>query len=88
MSTNRLARIVAAPAIAAGAIGIAALGLAATASASSSYTPPEPRPGIVAVPNTYATPAPSAYPGHWWHRHHPSLLNPATAADLVAPYGH
>ena len=75
MNTTRFTRFVAAPALAAGAIGIAALGLAGTASASS-YTPPTPRPGIVAVPHTYASPAASAYPGAWWHRHHPSLLSP------------
>ena len=78
MSTNRFARFVAAPALAAGAIGIAALGLAGTASAGS-YSPPQPRPGIVAIPSTTADPAASAYPGAWWHRHRPSLLDPSAA---------
>ncbi|MGV9800923.1 hypothetical protein ACWDTP_23035 [Mycobacterium sp. NPDC003449] len=87
MRTNRFARFVALPALAAGTIGLAALGLAGTASAAGSYTPPEPRPGIVAIPNTHANPAASAYPGGWWHRHHPSLLTPSAGADFLAPYG-
>ena len=85
MNTNRLVRFVALPALCAGAVGIAALGLAGTASAGS-YSPPQPRPGIVAVPDTYATPAPNSHPGAWWGRHHAHLHAPSTAKDLLAPY--
>ena len=79
--TARLARYIAAPAVSAGIIGGAALGLAGVASAAAVA----PQPGIVAVPHTTAQPAITATPGYWWHRHHPSLLNPTTAANFIPP---
>jgi hypothetical protein len=82
---RRIGRYVALPVVAAGIIGGAALGLAGMANAASgtwSYDP-QPRPGIVAEPHTKAKPPAEAYPGRWWHRHHPSLLDPSTAWDLM-----
>ena len=52
-----------------------ALGLAGMANAATPSYNPEPRPGIVAVPQTKAEPAAEAHPGAWWHRHHPSLID-------------
>jgi hypothetical protein len=45
----------------------------------------QPQPVLVATPHTKAQPAIGATPGNWWHRHHPSLLDPATAANFIAP---
>ena len=40
---------------------------------------PDPRPGIVATPNTMARPGPPAVvvPGHRWHRYHVLIDMPA-----------
>jgi hypothetical protein len=75
--TRRLALSV----VSLGIVGGAALGLSGTANAAEVA----PQPGIVAVPNTTAQPATNASPGYWWHRHHPSLLDPTTAANFIAP---
>jgi hypothetical protein len=80
--TTRIVRIVALPVVAAGIAGAAVLGLAGTASAASDA---QPQPVLVATPHTKAQPALGATPGNWWHRHHPSLLDPATAANFTAP---
>ena len=69
------------PAVSAGIIAGAAIGLASVANASD-VRPPD----IVAIPQTTADPAPNAYPGGWWDRHHPSLLDRSTAADIIAPF--
>ncbi|WP_319447333.1 MULTISPECIES: hypothetical protein [unclassified Mycobacterium] len=75
---TRIAQFVVAAAIA----GSTVLGLAGTASAASVA---QPQPGLVATPHTMAQPAIGATPGNWWHRHHPSLLDPTTAANFTAP---
>jgi hypothetical protein len=67
---------------AAGIAGAAILGLAGTANAASDTSP---QPGLVATPHTKAQPAGIATPGNWWHRHHPSLLDPMTAANFSTP---
>jgi len=54
-------------ALLAGTIGAFALTLATSAQAATS-TRNDPRPGIVATPDTYAHPAPDATPG--WYNHH------------------
>jgi len=79
--THRFTRFAAMPVVALGIIGGAALGLSGTANAAEVA----PQPGIVAVPQTTAHPATTATPGYWWHRHHPSLLNPMTAANFIPP---
>jgi hypothetical protein len=87
VSTNiasRIGRYVAMPVVFAGIIGGAAIGLAGMANASAVHHP-EPRPGIVATPPVTAKPAPNATPGGWWHRHHPSLLDPQAAKNFTAP---
>lgn len=76
---NRIARIVVVPIAAAGVAAGVVLGLAGPANATASDS------SIVAVPHTYAQPAPTATPGSWWHRHHPSLLDPTTAVDFTKP---
>jgi hypothetical protein len=89
MITNiarRIGRYVALPVVSAGIIGGAALGLAGMANAATPSYSPEPRPGIVAVPQTKADPAAEAYPGAWWDRHHPSLLDQSIAAQFIAPF--
>jgi hypothetical protein len=83
---RRIGRYVALPVVSAGIIGGAALGLAGMANAATPSYNPEPRPGIVAVPQTKAKPAAEAHPGAWWHRHHPSLLDPSTSWQFVAPF--
>ena len=88
MITNiarRIGRYVALPVVSAGIIGGAALGLAGMANAATPSYSPEPRPGIVAVPQTKANPAAETYPGAWWDRHHPSLLDQSIAAQFIAP---
>lgn len=74
--TRRFACFVALPAV----IG-ATLGLAGTANAAAVA----PQSNIVAVPQTTAQPAMTAMPGNWWHQHHPSLLDPTTAANFTLP---
>ncbi|HET9563665.1 MAG TPA: hypothetical protein VFP27_03995 [Mycobacterium sp.] len=89
MITNNarsIARNVALPIVTAGIIGGAALGLAGMANAATPSYNPEPRPGIVAVPQTKAEPAAEAHPGAWWHRHHPSLIDPSSGWHFVAPF--
>ncbi|MBS1693704.1 MAG: hypothetical protein JST91_15935 [Actinobacteria bacterium] len=83
MTTNLIRRI-ALPIVSAGVIGCATLGLAGTAGAAA-VVDPQPQPGFVAVPQTMAEPAANATPGWWWHRHHPSLLDPAAAAQFMPP---
>ena len=80
MNANIIRRI-ATPVLSAGVIGAAALGLAGVANAAAVV----PQPGIVAVPQTKAQPAMNASPGYWWHRHHPSLLDPTSAAGFIQP---
>lgn len=72
-------RYVVAPLISAGVMG-AALGLAGVASAvqgTSNSTP-----GVMAAPQVQAKPAPETQPGYLWHKHHTTLLDPRTAANL------
>jgi hypothetical protein len=83
---GRVGCYVALPVVSAGIIGGAALGLAGMANAATPSYNPEPRPGIVAVPQTKAKPAAEAHPGAWWHRHHPSLLDPSIASQFIAPF--
>lgn len=73
---NIFARI-ALPAVSAGVLGGAALGLAGMANASVTTNQTGPNASIVATPDTYASPAPSAVPG-WYHHHgigHSYLFN-------------
>ena len=60
---SHVVRYVALPVVSAGVIGGAALGLAGMANAATPSYSPEPRPGIVAVPQTKAKPAAEAHPG-------------------------
>lgn len=78
---THLAYVIAAPVVAAGIAAGALLG-AGHASAAATTDPAR---GLVAVPQTTAQPAASATPGNWWHRHHPSLLDPTAAANFRAP---
>ena len=82
-SKSRIARIAIAPVAAAGIACGVALGLCGSASASAADSPTGP--AVVAVPQTTAHPASNATPGNWWHRHHPSLLDPTTAAGFTMP---
>jgi len=79
-TNRRIARLLAPAVLSAGLIG-GALGLAGSAAAAAT----DPQPGIVAIPQTVAQPATVASPGYWWHRHHPSLLDPTAAANFMAP---
>jgi hypothetical protein len=54
--TASFTRFVALPVVSAGILGGAALGLAGMANAGTYSQPHEPRPGIVAAPNTFAEP--------------------------------
>lgn len=81
-ASTRIFRIVAVPVVAAAIAGGAVLGLAGPANAASDA---QPQPGLVATPHSTAQPAANATPGNWWHRHHPSLLDPTTAANFIAP---
>ncbi len=77
MNTN-IARRFALPLVSAGFIGAAALGLAGMANAATTTTEHSGGTAIVATPDTYAHPAPSAMPG-WRHHHgigHAYLTNP------------
>lgn len=65
---NTITRKIALPIASAGILGAAALGLAGMANASVTTTQNGPNTSIVATPDTYATPAPSAIPG--WYYHH------------------
>ena len=82
-SKSRIARIVIMPVAAASIAGGVALGLSGAANASAAESPSGP--AVVAVPQTTAHPAPNATPGNWWHRHHPSLLDPTAAANFTMP---
>lgn len=71
---------------AAGMLCAAALGFAGSAAAAA--VDPQPvltAPQVDAVPQTTAEPAAVASPGMWWHRHHPSLLNPPADNWFIAP---
>lgn len=63
--TRTFTRYIALPVVSAGILGGAALGLAGMANAGTYSYQPEPRPGIVATPNTIARP-----PVVVRHRHH------------------
>lgn len=63
---STIIRKIAFPLVSAGILGGAALGFAGMAAASPGYHP-EPRPGIVAVPEVKAQPAPEVRPGGHWH---------------------
>lgn len=78
---HRVARYVALPVVAVGIGCGAVLGLAGPASATTVNS----QSVLVATPQTTAQPATSATPGDWWHRHHPSLLDPTAAANFTAP---
>jgi hypothetical protein len=78
---GRITRYIALPAVSAGIVAGAAIGLASVANASD-VRPPD----IVAIPQTTADPAANAYPGGWWDRHHPSLLDRSTAGEILAPF--
>jgi hypothetical protein len=56
------------PVVAAGVLGGVALGLAGMASAGTYSYQPEPRPGIVATPNTIARPPVIVLPRHHGHQ--------------------
>jgi hypothetical protein len=66
--TNNIARLIALPIVSAGIIGGAAVGLAGMANAAVTTTQEGTGTSIVATPDTFATPAPSAMPG--WRFHH------------------
>jgi hypothetical protein len=66
--TRSFARYIALPIISAGVLGGAAVGLAGMASAATVTTETSTGSAIVASPDTYAKPAPSALPG--WRHHH------------------
>lgn len=80
---NTIARYLALPILSAGIAAGAALGLAGVASAAQG-TPATGSSGV-AVPQVHATPAPEAVPGYQWHRHHYTLIDPRTAANLPHP---
>jgi hypothetical protein len=76
--SNSIARYIGLPVVSAGILGAAALGLAGMANAEVTTTQNGSGVSIVATPDTYASPAPSAMPG-WWHHHgigHAYLINP------------
>jgi hypothetical protein len=66
-ASRTFARYIALPAISAGILGGAALGLAGMANAGTYSYQPEPRPGLVATPNTIARPPVVVIPRH--HRY-------------------
>ena len=66
--TNNIARSIALPIVSAGILGGAALGLAGMANAAVTTTQTGSSTTIVATPDTYAKPAPTAMPG--WRFHH------------------
>jgi hypothetical protein len=61
------ARYIALPIVSAGILGGAALSLAGMANADTTVTQNGPNASIVTSPNTYATPAPNAIPGYYFH---------------------
>ncbi len=65
---NSFTRSIVLPIISAGILGGAALGLAGMANAEATTTETSTGSAIVASPDTYARPAPSAMPG--WRHHH------------------
>lgn len=73
-------RKLALPLLSAVIMGGAALGLAGVASAATDQS--EMRPSVIAVPQDHAKAAPEAAAGSMWHRHHGSLHDSATAAEL------
>lgn len=82
-STRRLARYIALPAVSAGILGVAALGLAGMANAGTYSYQPEPRPGLVATPNTIAHPPIIVIPRHRSYTGGPELIIdiPASGSD-------
>lgn len=80
---SRITRTVIASVATAGIAGGVVLGLSGPASAAAADS--QSGPAVVAVPQTKAHPATNATPGNWWHRHHPSLLDPTTAVDFTMP---
>ncbi len=65
---NKIIARIALPVLSAGALGGAALGLAGMASAQTASVEHSTGTAIVASPDTYAKPAPTAKPG--WKHHH------------------
>jgi len=65
---NRIVARIALPIVSAGVLSGAALGLASIASATATTTQTSSHTAIVATPDTYAKPAPSAMSG--WRFHH------------------
>jgi hypothetical protein len=63
-AARTFAQYVTLPVVAAGILGGAALGLAGMANAGTYSYQPEPRPGIVATPNTIAHPPVIVLPRH------------------------
>lgn len=63
-ATRTFARYIALPVVSAGILGGAALGLAGMANAGTYSYQPEPRPGLVATPNTIARPPVVVMPRH------------------------
>ncbi len=63
-ATRTFTRYSALPVVSAGILGGAALGLAGMASAGTYSYQPEPRPGLVATPNTIAHPPVIVVPRH------------------------
>ncbi len=63
-TTRNFARYIVLPVVSAGILGGAALGLAGMANAGTYSYQPEPRPGIVATPNTVARPPVVVLPRH------------------------
>ncbi len=63
-ATGTFARYIVLPVVSAGILGGAALGLAGMANAGTYSYQPEPRPGIVATPNTIAHPPVIVVPRH------------------------
>ena len=63
-ATRTFARYIALPVVSAGILGGAALGLAGMANAGTYSYQPEPRPGLVATPNTIAHPPVIEVPRH------------------------
>jgi hypothetical protein len=76
-TTRRLTRTIALPILSAGILGGAALGLAGMANAGTYSYHPEPRPGIVATPNTIARPP--VYIPH--HRHSQAFVIDIPSAE-------
>ena len=66
-TTKRFACYIALPVVSVGILGAAAFAVAGTAHAGTYSYQPEPRPGIVATPNTIARPPVMVIPRHRTH---------------------